>query len=88
MGSIRMIVACGAETRIAKKYAKFVEESRAHAQYTGPLVAMQFALIVRSESPCFDLYHSLTLNSVLWRFCGIRPCILVWHQDMARRTDQ
>lgn len=46
-----MIVACGAETRIAKKYAKFVEESMVHAQFTGPLVATQFALIVRFESP-------------------------------------
>lgn len=41
-----MIMACGAETRIAKKYAKFVEESREHAQFTGPLIAIQFGSIV------------------------------------------
>jgi hypothetical protein len=46
MASIRMIMACGAESRIAKKYAAFVEETRQHAQFMSPLIALQFGLIV------------------------------------------
>ncbi|GJN68722.1 ABC transporter bea3 [Purpureocillium lilacinum] len=33
MDSIRMIVACGAESRIARKYATFVEETKKHARF-------------------------------------------------------
>lgn len=46
MASIRMIMACGAEARIAKKYAAFVEETKKHAQFMSPLIAIQFGLIV------------------------------------------
>lgn len=42
-GSIRMIVACGAETKIAKRYAKWVDESRRRGLKMSPLVASQHA---------------------------------------------
>jgi len=41
--SIRMIVACGAEERIARRYAKWVDESRRRGLKMSPLIAMQHA---------------------------------------------
>lgn len=46
LASIRMVAACGAETRIAKKYAAFVEETRKHAHVLSPLIGIQTGLIV------------------------------------------
>ena len=46
---MRMITACGAEGRIATKYALFVEEARKHAQFTAPLISLQFSLVVRAS---------------------------------------
>ncbi|PQE20885.1 putative leptomycin B resistance pmd1 protein [Rutstroemia sp. NJR-2017a BBW] len=43
LGSIRMIVACGAESRIAKKYSGWVEESRKRALKKSPFIGIQFA---------------------------------------------
>jgi ATP-binding cassette subfamily B (MDR/TAP) protein 1 len=43
LGSIRMIVACGAEGRIAKKYSGWVEESRRRGLRLSPLIGVQFA---------------------------------------------
>jgi len=45
-GGIRMITACGAEERITKKYAQWVQEARKHGQFTAPLIALQFGMIV------------------------------------------
>jgi len=42
-GSIRMIVACGAEGKIARRYAKWVDESRRRGLKMSPLVAAQQA---------------------------------------------
>lgn len=47
MSSIRMVMACGAEMRIAKKYAAVLDEARKNAQRTSPLIALQFGLVVR-----------------------------------------
>lgn len=41
-----MIMACGAENRIAKKYADYIEDTKRHSQKMGPLVALSFSLIV------------------------------------------
>lgn len=41
--SIRMIVACGAEGRIARRYGKWVDESRRRGLRMSPLIAMQHA---------------------------------------------
>jgi ATP-binding cassette, subfamily B (MDR/TAP), member 1 len=45
-GGIRMIAACGAEERITKKYAQWVQDARKHGQFTAPLIALQFGMIV------------------------------------------
>ena len=41
--SIRVVAACGAEGRMAKKYAKWVEESKRRGLSLSPLVAIQQA---------------------------------------------
>lgn len=46
-----MITACGAEERITKKYAAWVQEAKKHGQFTAPLIALQFGLIVRVLPP-------------------------------------
>jgi ATP-binding cassette subfamily B (MDR/TAP) protein 1 len=43
LGSVRMIIACGAETRIAKKYSGWIEESRRRGLKMGPYLGIQFA---------------------------------------------
>ncbi|OAQ98990.1 hypothetical protein LLEC1_05487 [Akanthomyces lecanii] len=55
LGSIRMIMACGAEMRVAKKYAAVVEESRKNAQSTSPLIALQFGLVFFGIFSAFSL---------------------------------
>ena len=45
-GGIRMITACGAEERITQKYATWVQEAKKHGQFTAPLIALQFGMIV------------------------------------------
>jgi len=42
-GSIRMIAACGAEHKIAKRYSKWVDESRRRGLKMSPIIAMQQA---------------------------------------------
>ncbi|KAH7162695.1 P-loop containing nucleoside triphosphate hydrolase protein [Dactylonectria estremocensis] len=55
LASIRMVAACGAESRIAKKYANFVEETKKHGQVLAPLIGVQLGLIF------FGLYSSFGL---------------------------
>ncbi|KPM40678.1 Multidrug resistance protein 1A [Neonectria ditissima] len=55
LASIRMVAACGAESRIAKKYAAFVEETKKHGQVLSPLIGVQLGLIF------FGLYGSFGL---------------------------
>jgi ATP-binding cassette subfamily B (MDR/TAP) protein 1 len=43
LSSIRMIVACGAEERVAKKYAGWIAESKKRGLKQSPLVGVQFA---------------------------------------------
>jgi ABC-type bacteriocin/lantibiotic exporter with double-glycine peptidase domain len=43
LGSIRMIVACGAEGRIARKYSGWIEESKKRGLRLSPLIGVQFA---------------------------------------------
>lgn len=45
--SIRMVTACGAEDRIAARYARWVQVARQKGQFTAPLMALQFGLVVR-----------------------------------------
>ncbi|KAH6998433.1 P-loop containing nucleoside triphosphate hydrolase protein [Ilyonectria sp. MPI-CAGE-AT-0026] len=55
LASIRMVAACGAESRIAKKYANFVEETAKHGRLLSPLIGTQLGLIF------FGLYSSFGL---------------------------
>ncbi|KAF4782189.1 ABC transporter transmembrane region [Colletotrichum scovillei] len=43
--SIRMVAACGAEDRIAARYARWVNVARQKGQATAPLMALQFGMI-------------------------------------------
>ncbi|PMB67654.1 Leptomycin B resistance protein pmd1 [Beauveria bassiana] len=55
LSSIRMIMACGAEMRIANKYAIVIEESRKNAQRTSPLIALQFGFVFFGIFAAFSL---------------------------------
>ena len=78
MASIRMIMACGAESRIAKKYSACVEEATQHSRFMSPLIAMQFGLIV-GIPVCQNVGYA-NLPIVLWSLCGVWSSILVRHQ--------
>ncbi|KAM5363133.1 hypothetical protein ACJZ2D_012183 [Fusarium nematophilum] len=56
LASFKMVAACGAESRIAKKYATFVEETRKHGRLLSPLIGAQLGLIF------FGLYASFGLS--------------------------
>ncbi len=43
LSSIRMIVACGAEERVAEKYSGWIKESRRRGLKLAPLIGVQFA---------------------------------------------
>ena len=58
LGSIRMIVACGAEGRIARKYLGWIEESKKRMLRLSPLIGVQFA-------PC-KLSQYLLINVSAW----------------------
>jgi ABC-type multidrug transport system fused ATPase/permease subunit len=72
LGSIRMIVACGAEGRIAKRYSGWVEESRRRglkiSPYTGAQFAPLFFSVYATMALCFwfgfKLYLRNDINSV------------------------
>jgi ATP-binding cassette, subfamily B (MDR/TAP), member 1 len=49
--SIRMVTACGAESRVMKRFAKWTNETKRYGMRLVPLMALQFGLIV-------SLYHS------------------------------
>jgi ABC-type multidrug transport system fused ATPase/permease subunit len=55
LGSIRMIVACGAEGRIARKYSGWVEEAKRRGFKLSPFVGLQFAPLF------FTVYATMAL---------------------------
>ncbi|PFH56359.1 hypothetical protein XA68_16620 [Ophiocordyceps unilateralis] len=55
LAGIRMVMACGAETRVARKYARYVDEAKRHARVTSPFVALQFGLIFFAAFAAFAL---------------------------------
>lgn len=56
LGSIRMIVACGAESRIAQKYSGWIEESRRRGMRLAPIMGVQFAPMF------FAIYSTMALS--------------------------
>ncbi|KAI8635390.1 P-loop containing nucleoside triphosphate hydrolase protein [Xylariaceae sp. FL1651] len=53
--SIRMVTACGAEERMAKRFAVWVAAAKRHGQNTSPFMALQFGLIFFSIFATFGL---------------------------------
>jgi hypothetical protein len=58
-----MITACGAEKRVCQKYGTWVIEAKKHGQFTAPLIALQFCLIVHTD-PSRHQVMILRLTSV------------------------
>jgi ATP-binding cassette subfamily B (MDR/TAP) protein 1 len=56
LGSIRMIVACGAEGRIARKYSGWIEESRRRGLKISPFTGAQYAPLF------FAVYATMALS--------------------------
>ncbi|KAL2180292.1 P-loop containing nucleoside triphosphate hydrolase protein [Thermothelomyces heterothallicus CBS 202.75] len=54
-GTIRMITACGAEARMARRYAKWVAKAKQATQFSSPFLAAQFGAIF------FGLYGAFAL---------------------------
>lgn len=55
LSSIRMIVACGAEDRVAKKYSGWITESKRRGLRMSPLIGVQFAPLF------FSVYATMAL---------------------------
>ncbi|KAL2199172.1 P-loop containing nucleoside triphosphate hydrolase protein [Corynascus similis CBS 632.67] len=55
LGTIRMVTACGAEARMAQRYAKWVVKAKQATQFTSPFMAAQFGAIF------FGLYGAFAL---------------------------
>ncbi|KAI0430056.1 multidrug resistance protein [Xylaria sp. FL1042] len=53
--SIRMVTACGAEDRMAKRFAVWAAAAKRHGQKTAPFVGVQFGLIFFSIFATFGL---------------------------------
>lgn len=53
--AIRMIYACGAQRRMADRYARFVNEAKIHGSFTSPFMATQFGLVF------FGLYSAFAI---------------------------
>jgi hypothetical protein len=71
-----MVAACGAESRISKKYAAFVEETRQHGKLLSPLIGGQLGFVV--SPPYWGSISRLLTQTVLRFVCRIRSLLLVW----------
>lgn len=77
LGAIRMVVACGAEGRIAKRYAGWIQESNRRGMKKSPALGIQFApckSIFSITAEIANIFHSilLSLRVGVWRsFCKI-----------------
>lgn len=77
-GGIRMVVSCGAESRIAHRYSEWVQKARYYGQRTSPLVALQFGLIFFSVYGMFALaFWYGTKSYAEGRLNGISDIIIV-----------
>lgn len=54
-GNIRMLMACGAEDKMARKYGEWVEKARQHGQHMAPFLASMFGNVF------FSLYGGFAL---------------------------
>ncbi|KAI1774119.1 P-loop containing nucleoside triphosphate hydrolase protein [Hypoxylon cercidicola] len=53
--AIRMVVACGAESQVAQRFAVWAEAAKKHGQRTSPLIAAQFGLVFFALFAAFGL---------------------------------
>lgn len=75
---IRMVVSCGAESRIAHRYSEWVDKARQYGQSTSPLVALQFGLLFFSVYAMFALaFWYGTRAYAQGRLGGINDIIIV-----------
>lgn len=75
---IRMVVSCGAESRIARRYSEWADKARQYGQRTSPLVAAQFGLIFFSVYAMFALaFWYGTRAYARGRLDGINDIIIV-----------
>ncbi|PHH63018.1 hypothetical protein CDD81_6349 [Ophiocordyceps australis] len=78
LSSIRIIMACGAESRMAAKYSAFVNEAKRHAQVASPFLAIQFGLIFFAAFAAFGLAFWYGTKSVVdGRMGGVSTVIIV-----------
>lgn len=54
-GTIRMIASCGAESRMAQRYAEWTKKAKQAAQFSSPFLSVQFGLVF------FGLYGAFAL---------------------------
>lgn len=60
-GSIRMVMACGAQQQMVAKYSTLIEEAKKQARATSPLTSLQFSLTVSVR--CGTAMFSMETNS-------------------------
>ena len=82
LGSIRMIVACGAEGRIARKYAGWIEESRRRGLKISPLMGVQVSttrtrLLLRDDPRDSIYWRSLRLSTLV--FLLTKQLLTIWN---------
>ncbi|XXG94109.1 hypothetical protein Hte_000361 [Hypoxylon texense] len=53
--AIRMVMACGAESQVAQRFAVWAEAAKKHGQRTSPLIAAQFSLVFFALFAAFGL---------------------------------
>ncbi|KAL7628793.1 hypothetical protein AAE478_000308 [Parahypoxylon ruwenzoriense] len=53
--AIRMVMACGAESQVAKRFAVWAETAKRHGQRSSPLIALQFSLVFFAFNAAFGL---------------------------------
>ncbi|KAI2613960.1 P-loop containing nucleoside triphosphate hydrolase protein [Hypoxylon fragiforme] len=53
--AIRMVVACGAESQVAKRFAVWADAAKKHGQRSSPLIGTQFAIIFFALFSTFGL---------------------------------
>ena len=86
LSGIRMIVACGAEGKVAEKYNKFVRQGKAAARQIIPIVAIQIGSTVLFNPPHALL--SVLTGIVLCCIWVLWTRILVWNKIICRRSSQ
>ncbi|KAF3055621.1 Multidrug resistance protein 1B [Daldinia childiae] len=53
--AIRMVVACGAESQVAKRFAAWAQQGQKHGQRISPLIGMQMCLVFFAFNAAFGL---------------------------------